>query len=74
MYACMTGVTIPERTARDLLRLVDKAIVLADRAEQTGQPIPKDNYDALCWLYADLAKAMRGNLTRFPHPNGASPR
>lgn len=74
MYVCLPVVTIPERTARDLLRLVDKAIVLADRAEQTGQPIPKQNYDALCRLYADLDRAMSGNLTRYPHIHGVKPR
>lgn len=68
-------VAIPERTAHDLLRLVDKAIVLADRAEQQGQPIPKQNYDAMCRLYADLDRAITGNtgnLTRFPQRNGAT--
>ena len=62
-------VAIPERTAHDLLRLVDRAIVLADQAEQRGQPIPKQNYDAMCRLFADLDKAITGgsrNLTRFP--------
>ena len=55
------------------LGLVDKALVLADRAEQQGQPIPKQNYDAMCRLFADLSKAIDGdkpNVTRFPHIYG----
>lgn len=60
-------VPIPERTARDLIRLVDTAIIMADRAEQQGQPIPAKNYESLCRLYADLDRATNGNTSRRGH-------
>lgn len=68
-------VAIPQDTALELRNLVGRAIQAADRAEQQGQPLPHVQYQRMCWLYADLDKAIAagtGNLTRFPQSNGAN--
>lgn len=66
-------VAIPHATALELRNLIDRAIQAADRAEQKGQPLPHVQYQRMCWLYADLDKAIDGgtpNVTRFPNVSG----
>jgi len=67
-------VSLPRRDAEELRTLVERAITIADKREQAGEPLPHEHYRRLLNLYGALDRALTPNPSTSIRHIGGSPR